>query len=73
MNPLINHWTNWPLRQVRSVNFLTTRYNRIGEGTNQFILACGHTAYAKLSQGEPKRKRCRDCYLEGWKEVKLLR
>lgn len=27
----------------------------------RFVLECGHTAVAKGSAGEPRRKRCRDC------------
>lgn len=58
-------WTSpvFPLRKVVEVRAHTTRYNRPGEGSNQFILECGHVAWSKYSQGTPKRKRCRQCYL----------
>lgn len=58
----INWHANYPLRKVVDVQFMTTRYNRLGEGTNRFTLECGHQVFAKLSQGEPKNKRCRECW-----------
>lgn len=51
-------------RRVLKVDFMTTKYNRPGEGTNRFVLECGHETFAKASQGTPKRKHCRDCAYE---------
>lgn len=48
-------------RKVVSVQMLSTRYNRPGEGSNLFHLECGHTAVAKASAGSPRRKHCREC------------
>jgi hypothetical protein len=59
----LNHWTNWPLRKVLKVKFWTSRYNKTGEGRNEFMLECGHSMLAKTSEGTPSRKRCRDCFV----------
>lgn len=58
----ISHSPNYPLRKVVQVTFCQSKYSKSGYGTNVFTLECGHQAYAKYSQGEPKRKRCRDCW-----------
>jgi hypothetical protein len=54
-----------PLRKVVKVRFLITKYNRPGEGTNEFTLECGHQVLAKQSAGDPKMKRCRECWRSG--------
>lgn len=51
-----------PLRLVNKRIEYSTRYNRYGEGGYQDILECGHEWYGKRSQGEPRRRRCRDCF-----------
>lgn len=50
-----------PWRRVKEAEFVVTKYNRPGEGCWRFTLVCGHTVTAKASQGQPRRKRCRDC------------
>lgn len=57
----------YPLRKVVQVTFCQSKYSKSGYGTNVFTLECGHQAYAKYSQGEPERKRCRDCWEGGQK------
>lgn len=44
------------------VTFTQNKYNRYAEGTNVFELECGHKTFAKASQGNPCRKRCRECW-----------
>lgn len=53
-----------PWRRVTGVQFVTTKYNRTGEGCNRFFLECGHETVAKASQGQPRKKRCRQCQME---------
>ena len=69
---MIDSWHRYPFRRVVNVQFTTTRYNRSGEGSNKFTLDCGHTVWAKLSDGEPKRKRCRDCWIQYTRAARLL-
>jgi len=52
----------YPLRKVKKVTFCQSKYSRPGHGSNRFDLECGHIAWAKYSQGEPARKRCRECW-----------
>jgi hypothetical protein len=54
--------TAYPLKKVISVETLTNKYCRPGEGCYKFTLICGHTAVSKQSNGTPKHKRCRDCH-----------
>jgi hypothetical protein len=51
----------FPFRKVISTEELTNKYCRPGEGCRRFNLECGHWTIAKQSNGNPRRKRCRDC------------
>lgn len=51
----------FPLRKVVRTTFCSCRYNRRGEGSYRFDLECGHFCFAKISAGQPKRKRCLTC------------
>lgn len=59
----MSHWkpTPHPLRRVIKTDFYSDKHCRPGEGRNIFTLECGHTVGAKLSEGYPLKKRCRDC------------
>jgi hypothetical protein len=53
----------YPLRKVVKSEFVSSKYCRPGEGSYFFTLDCGHITVSKASNGQPKRKRCRDCGL----------
>lgn len=59
--------SNPPLKRVKSVRFTQNKYNRHAEGKNEFTLECGHVVVSKASEGEPSRKRCRQCQYEDTK------
>ena len=48
--------------RVTSTRFCQSKYSNPGYGTNWFTLECGHDTFAKSSEGEPSKKRCRECF-----------
>lgn len=62
----MNDWKNihvYPLKRVIRTEDVSTRYNRIGEGSRWHYLECGHSVVCKQSCGFSIKKRCRDCWL----------
>lgn len=55
----------WPLREIVARKYYRTAGAKLGSGSVELSLSCGHTEFRKRS-GEPHvRARCWDCHMDG--------
>jgi hypothetical protein len=50
-----------PFCKVVEVRFFSDKHCRVGEGSNEHVLECGHSRWEKQSYGYPKKMHCNEC------------